>query len=288
MRAGSIDTYAERIARVIAFVEESIGQGRIPGLADMAAVAALSEFHFHRMFRLMTGETPAEAVSRIRLAAALGQLEQGDLAAAVEASGYATSQAFARALKDRIGASPSQLREDRGLLAKFRTSLAAPAASPATVPVPVTVEIATLQPIRLVTRRNVGDFRELNVGYGLLFSALAEHLQPSDIAGIYGIPWDDPRYVPAEQCRFDCAFDVGPARPTADTLTPVEIAGGSYAGLHHVGDYDDVHANIDALYAWALQEGRRIGDGPLFIQYLDDPEAVPPPQQRSISWLPLE
>lgn len=288
MRPGSVETYAERIARVIEFIGTSIQQRRVPSLADMAGVAALSECHFHRVFRLMAGETPAEAVSRIRLCAALGHLERGDLAGAVDASGYATNQAFARAIKERVGASPSQLRADRGLLARTRTRLSAPQASPAARPAPLTVEIATVQPIRLVTRRNVGDLKDLNIAYGLLFKAICEHLDAGEITGIYGIPWDDPASVPADHCRFDCAFAVGEPARLAGVLDQWEIAAGPYAGLRHLGNYDDIHVTLDELYSWAIRQGHRIADRPVFIQYFDDPEVVAPPEQRATTWLPLE
>jgi AraC family transcriptional regulator len=288
VRAGSIEAYVERISRVIDFVGESVRQRRIPTLSDMAGVAALSEYHFHRIFHLMTGETPAEAVSRVRLSAALGPLELGDLAGAVEASGYATSQALARALKERVGATPSELRADGRRLATSRSSLLAPAVSRSTAPVKITVEIADLKPLRLVARRHVGDFRELNVGYGLLFDSLCEQIDPGEIIGIYGIPWDDPRFVAASDCRFDCAFEVVGADRVTGALPRIDIGAGLYAGLRHLGNHDDIHARIDDLYTWVIQEGPRIANRPLLIQYLDDPEVVAPPNQRSIAWLPLE
>lgn len=288
MRPGSIETYVERIARVIDFVEESIRQQRIPTLSDMAGVAALSEYHFHRIFHLMTGETPAGAVSRVRLSAALGPLELGDLAGAVEASGYATSQALARALKERVGASPSELRADKQRLATSRSALSAPEVPRSSGPAKITVEIANLMPLRLIARRHTGDFKELNAGYGLLFDSLCEQIDPGEIIGIYGIPWDDPRFIAASDCRFDCAFEIVDPHRVTGALPRIEIAAGQCAGLRHLGNHDDIHSRIDDLYTWAVQEGRRIANRPLFIQYLDDPESVAPPNQRSIAWLPLE
>ncbi len=288
MQSDTIDGYAKRVARVVGFVESSIEAGRIPNLSEMAGVAALSEYHFHRVFRLMAGETPAEAVSRIRLAASLRHLEAGNAAGAVAASGYSTSQAFARAMKERVGVSPKQMRTDKTLLAKSKSSLAVPMAPVSTGSAPLTVEIAALNPIRLLARRNEGDFAALNAGYTALFEALCEQVDPSSIRGIYGIPRDDPRFVPAERCRFDCAFDVGEAGCAREELVVIEIAAGRYAGLRHIGDHDDIHARVDDLYQWVVERGHRIADRPLFIHYLDDPDEVPPPEQKAIIWLPLE
>jgi AraC family transcriptional regulator len=66
MKPQSRVRYAEKIDRVLRFLE----QGEIDNvdLDSLAGVAALSPHHFHRIFRLMTGETAAETVQRLKLA----------------------------------------------------------------------------------------------------------------------------------------------------------------------------------------------------------------------------
>jgi AraC family transcriptional regulator len=209
------------------------------------------------------------------------------MAGAVAASGYATSQAFARALKDRLGVSPGKLSGDADMLAQCKSRLSTPDMN-LSGQTPITVEVAALNPLRVLARRNVGDFADLNIGFGLLFEAIGEQLDPGLIRGIYGMPHDDPRFVPAERCRFDCAFDVGTAGRASGAMVELEIAGGRYAGLHHLGDYDDIHERIDGLYMWAIRSGEDIANRPLFIHYLDDPEIVPPGAQRAVIWLPLK
>lgn len=46
---------------------------------DMAAVACMSEFHFHRQFRLATGESPHAFLTRLRMEQARRLLEHTDL-----------------------------------------------------------------------------------------------------------------------------------------------------------------------------------------------------------------
>jgi AraC family transcriptional regulator len=57
--------YKERILRVLtqiqAHLEETLD------LEDLARVACISNFHFHRIFAAMTGKTVADHVRRLRL-----------------------------------------------------------------------------------------------------------------------------------------------------------------------------------------------------------------------------
>ena len=46
---------------------------------DMAAVACMSEFHFHRQFRLATGESPHAFLTRLRMEQAQRLLRHSDM-----------------------------------------------------------------------------------------------------------------------------------------------------------------------------------------------------------------
>lgn len=50
--------YAQRMHRVHAYIDDHLGEAL--ELADLAAVAHFSPFHFHRLFAAWHGETPAE------------------------------------------------------------------------------------------------------------------------------------------------------------------------------------------------------------------------------------
>jgi AraC family transcriptional regulator len=65
------------------------------------------------------------------------------------------------------------------------------------------------------------------------------------------------------------------------------LAGGDDARMYHAGDYDLIHRAMDALYHWALSEQEIVGDAPLFIHYLDDPDEVAVDDQRAWVYLPL-
>ena len=57
--------YEKRVNRVIDHIRDHLADEL--SLESLAAIAAFSPFHFHRIFRAMTGETLAAFVQRLRL-----------------------------------------------------------------------------------------------------------------------------------------------------------------------------------------------------------------------------
>ena len=60
----SVD-YRERLRPVIRYLEQHYREPL--DLAVLAERAALSPYHFHRVYKAVTGETPAATVRRLRL-----------------------------------------------------------------------------------------------------------------------------------------------------------------------------------------------------------------------------
>jgi AraC family transcriptional regulator len=81
-------------------------------LADMAAAADLSPFHFLRVFKAATGQTPYRYLTRVRVERACRHLERGDLSVTeiAQVCGFATPSRFASAFRAQIGQSPSAYR----------------------------------------------------------------------------------------------------------------------------------------------------------------------------------
>lgn len=81
-------------------------------LTELAALVGLSRYHFCSAFRLATGTTPHEALTRLRIARARrllasSRLRVTDIALAV---GYQTSSAFAASFRKVVGVTPTHYR----------------------------------------------------------------------------------------------------------------------------------------------------------------------------------
>ena len=72
----------------------------------------MSRFHWHRVFHAMTGETCAQAVRRMRLHRAAGQLvrEEGPVDQIARDCGYPNPRSFAQAFRASYGMSPVEFR----------------------------------------------------------------------------------------------------------------------------------------------------------------------------------
>lgn len=284
MRTAQRVNYAERVERAIARLEALVAGGKAPSLADLADAAAMSDYHFHRVFRLMTGEAVGDAITRVRLAGSIPALARGGLSAATGQSGYATGQAYARAMKSTTGSTPTALRSDPHLARRVSGGLAMPRADDAAM----RIEVVEAAPLRLLAVRNVGAYEELNAGYGRLFDLVLAQVDPDVLQGIWGIPGHDPRFTPAEECHFTCALDTGTAGKAVGGLEELHIASGVHARLSLTGDYDLLHLHMDALYDQVIEQGLPLAHDLPLIHYHDDAEEVAPHAQRADIYVRLQ
>src|SRR5260370_42691325 len=100
--------YSRRIDRVIDYLRENLH--RPVKLGELAHVACFSEFHFHRIFGAVSGETLNNFPNRLRLEKAARLLRYSDqsLSAIAFDCGFSSSAAFSRAF--RSGYAISQVR----------------------------------------------------------------------------------------------------------------------------------------------------------------------------------
>ncbi len=103
--------YTKRIDRVIDYL-----RGRLDKplkLEDLAKVACFSEYHFHRVFSAMTGETLNDFTNRLRLekAARLLKRTRGSATEIALECGFSSSATFSRSFGKAFGTSPTQYRK---------------------------------------------------------------------------------------------------------------------------------------------------------------------------------
>ncbi len=80
-------------------------------LNELAELADLSPFHFHRVFQAMVGETPNEFVKRLRLEKSLYLMSFGKPKSLTDIAfdvGFSSSSDFTRSFKLRYGVPPSK------------------------------------------------------------------------------------------------------------------------------------------------------------------------------------
>lgn len=276
------ERYRQRLERVAERMADALGEGRTPTLEELADAAALSPFHFHRIYRLMTGESIGQSVQRLKVAHALERVSAGEqVTAAAHAVGYGSSQNLARAVKQRTGTSVSELRT-AGTLPEMVAQLRRPEIGEAAM----TFELIDHAPVRIACRIAVGPYEQLNLAYRALFEDVCGAVGPEAVTGVYGMPLDDPREVPPAEHRFVCALAVG---ETVEGAESREISGGRCAVRRHHGPYSQIPAALDSLYSELINAGHELADRETFIHYVDQPTDDDSPDAPHISdiYVPL-
>lgn len=234
-----------------------------PSLNELAAAAHVSPFHFHRIWRGMTGETVGETVARLRIEASQRALRAvgGSVTHAAMEAGFTTPQAFARAFRRHTGTTPSEFARGAAIAA---------------CPMPDSaVRIVLREPTDVVALRRVGaDYVAMNEAYGQLWAwaegeGLLENLQ-----GIYGMAIDDAESVEAGSARYDACLALAARAP--EPFATATLRGGTYASLTHPGSYDGLPAaEAHLMGQWLIASGYEPADAPLVHHFLNDPDSTP-------------
>lgn len=158
-----------------------------PSLDELAAAAAVSPFHLHRIWRGLTGETVRQSIARLRIEAVQPALSAGgSVTDAAMAAGFATPQAFARAFRRTTGTTPSLGRAGVG---------EEPAATPIRIELRDAVTVVAL-------RRQGGEYVALNAMFQAVWDWAEGVGAVERLSGLYGIPYDDPDSVAVADLRY--------------------------------------------------------------------------------------
>jgi AraC family transcriptional regulator len=104
-----------RVQTAVEFMRDSL---HLPvSLADIAASAGLSPYHFLRVFRAATGVPPHRFLTRMRIDAARRRLEDSDLSVTEIAllCGFSSASQFSTAFRRETGMAPRTFRHRLGL-----------------------------------------------------------------------------------------------------------------------------------------------------------------------------
>lgn len=275
-------SYESRILRVIDHIRDNpAGDLSLDGLAD---VAALSRFHFHRVFRAVTGETAAQAVRRVRLNTASHLLvrSRDPIARIARQVGYPSVASFARVFRDSFGVTPLAFRNRGELRPFFRHP---------------TPEITLMHPVEIRTEParqlfalpHRGPYHEINHAFGKLSAVMASRDLFRHAGAMVGVFYDDPNSVPAADLRSHAGFVAKGRADMADPLEHVELPGGRQAVLTYRGPYAGLPAAYDQLYAlWLPSSDEEPASSPAFEVYLNSPMDTAPEDLITELHLPLK
>ncbi len=280
MRVATQLDYELRIRRAQLWLEEHAHEEVEP--AQLARVAHFSPFHFHRVFRGMTGETVMQCVRRLRMETAARRLRHSDQSVTdiAFAAGFKSHEGFTRAFRRHFGEAPSAWRRSQSVRMKALVERA-----PLTWP---EVRVRSRPTIDMVAMAHEGSFDEVG-------DVWARVLGAAGAAGLYtgreqliGRYPDDPEVTPAGRIRYEVGLQIGPPRTLPEGFHHRVIPASRWAVALHEGSYATLcETYLRLVGGWFPQSGYALGDDACIEIYLNSPHDTAESELQTEVWAPV-
>jgi AraC family transcriptional regulator len=280
--------YAQRINRAIDYLRGNLN--RQVKLEELARVACFSEFHFHRVFGAVSGETLNNFTNRLRLekAARLLRYSRRNLTEIALDCGFSSSATFSRAFRTGYDTSPSQFRKS-GEIKKSKICKELYSAQEYLLPLSAEEKKAAF-PVRLI------DVPERQVAYirvsdafkmDKVQTALKTLIEWARCQGIFsqgtlfGMSVDDPHVTPKHLYRYEVCFASSSPFKCTKEISKLTMPAMRYAATRVSGDIRTVTTATDYLFrGWLINSEYEPEHAPGLEVFLD--------KERAMDWSHFE
>lgn len=257
--------YTDRISKVIDYIEDNIDEKlRLNELAD---IAMFSKYHFHRIFKNITGETLNSFIKRLRMIKAYRLLQIDKTITIKELTyslGYNSTANFSRDFKNFHGLSPSKIKSSAPCI-KERV---------------IETNYKTLD----IKYKGIEKIPEAFVLYKKITTGYCTESIPQVFDSLFklaldykfmiqqfvGIGYDDPDYTPANKCKYDACIIVKKDEiPKNIPCNSKKLKGGQFAIFSFSGYKNDIPSAWDYIFKdWLLNSNFIPADRPNIEMYL--------------------
>lgn len=281
--------YRNRINKVIkAIIRDPSGEWTTPALAELAGISA---FHFHRIFRALTGETMFSFLQRRRLLRAIELINENQFTLTEIAleSGFDSGSSLSRAFRKHLGCSPSEYR-------KLHSSPLLPPPHPRLAgqeKMSVEIKETPMRTALIVERKGMID-QNFNQAAAEAFRVLVGEINRANVwhavRECIGICPDEASLVPDAEARYQAGFIYeGKAIILNDEVQMVTILAGRWATSVHQGSYETLWQSWNLFYRdWLPASGYLLRDTAPFEIYLNNKKDVPPHELRTEIRIPIQ
>lgn len=284
--------YTARINRVMDYIGKNISQ--VIDLSVMADIASFSPYHFHRIFTFITGETPNNFVSRIRLERAASLLQDSTKDTISEIAfrcGFINVSSFSRAFKSFFGVSAKEFRRlDKAIYIKngIRYSKNCKPISKIgkniqqvneqicsvelneLIIMDTKIEIKQMPELNLIYCRHMGAFNKIGQAYEKLFKwAVPRGLVTSSTKTVT-VYHDDPAVTGVEKVRQDASITVEKDVKVEGEIGKSTVSAGKYAIGHFEIKETEFELAWNTMCSWLTESGYQPGEGSTYELYHND------------------
>ncbi len=259
--------YIQRINKVIDYIEDNISKKLT--LVELAGVAMFSKYHFHRIFKVVSGETLNNYIRRQKMEKAQRRISSDKNISISELSfelGYKSGANFSADFQKYFGFSPSEAKKnvERPIVRNI---------------INVSDTKIDFKGIEYINEKKV-IYKRVTSGYDPviiqpIFTELYLYVQDNgllkSIDQFIGIGYDDPDYTPSDKCRYDACMVLNAGTNIPDDLpyNIKNVAGGKYALFYFEGKKEQFLIAWDIIFKeWLLSSEYIPDDRPHLEMYL--------------------
>ena len=282
MKNITYNDYVQRINKVVAYINNHLDETL--DLKTLANEAALSDFHFHRIFKALKGEAIGGYITRLRLEAT-GRLLRYTALTIEEIAfniGYETPASLSKAFKKQYGISPTEYRTNKDTYIMKKEIINPDLALK-------TPKIVTLEPKNLIYVALTGAYGSLNYGkaYEQLWAVIkAQKLFTKGIEPIC-ISYDDPKITEGSLQRSDVCLAIHKPATPQEEVSCKTLAGGKYAVFFYQGSYENLSQVYDTAVRWVIDRQYTLREEPFFEKYLNDARRTPKEKLKTEIYIPI-
>ncbi len=281
-RSTTVDSYQARITRVIDYIYDHLDDDL--DLEKLAEIACFSNFHWHRIYRSITGETIKKTVKRLRLHRAAKELISSDdsLEKIARRAGYRNKDSFNRSFAYDFDMPPGAYRK-RGQLIVNKINNAIKDTTM------YDVNITSISDTTLAAIDHTGPYIMIGQAFDKVFAWAGANGLFGPKMHVMGIFYDDPAAVDTDKLRSKGGITVDSDFEETADIKKIIIEGGRYAVCQFKGPYAELETAYSWLFgSWLPESGEEVADKPCFEDYLNNPKEVPPSELLTNIFLPLK
>lgn len=289
MRTDTQNSYLESINKAIEFIERN--STTAIKLKDIAVQANLSPYHFHRIFKLLTGNTTKDFLTRLRLEKAAQKLKysQNDIGEIAFDCGYQNHETFSRSFKDYFGLTPIEYRNSIVEITMNKQNQYKKAnidLNTLNVQGPI---VKTIPDLHLAYIRHNGSYDKVGGSFQKLMFWAATHLVLKLKPVTIGIVHDDPDLTDEQHIRFDACVLLSKEINTTGEIGYKKIEGGRFAVFTFKGAYEGFYPVYDYIYNVCIFDKKfELSDKPALEWYIKSPPFYKPNNFVTDFYVPIK